>query len=441
MPHERPRVGENREQCPLITPHLNVEPIFQFPVQCPGEGDTNLAHPDRCSADDFGPTLSAPNQGLRFPPAFFDALTSIDLSRNQIEQFPELLPAGLVTLNIGYNRFTSLPQLHHLPRLQTLKADANYIEVVDVTFPESLLSIDLSFNKIWDVLAVFPGNASVDLTYNYLMYVSDELMESYHGGARISLDHNEYFSISDRPSPDKYLRGQTREETLRRYKIISGADQVQSAGPSGEGNRPTGGKTEGATEGARKKRKTVFEDPENAHDAVLQRSALSSITVILNGLKGVPLLTCEESVSLMGRHVSDVSSFLSHVDPHPIYGVSFRVLFQSVVTAAKRHESSEEFIRRIQEEMSESQGLCLGGRIARLVNSCVGFIPGVLIQVPATESLTTKVLHIMKTNRKVTKDQTSFNALCHLHVSELLDEHGVLNEVERDAYLEPFSDN
>jgi len=362
-------------------------------------------------------------------------LVHIDISRNQIEKLTGALPPGLVTLNMGYNRFTSLPHLDGCKRLRTLKADACYIEIIDVAFPDSLISIDLSYNKIQDVQTMLPETASVDLSYNHLMHVPDELLASFVRGTRLTLDHNEYFSAPRyRPSLGRYVCGQTREETLRRFELITGAVKVrelnntilQSTSSEPSQVPPT---------------RTVYDDPENAHDAVLQRSALASINVIIAYMRGKSLMEAGSAADMLGPSVPEVGNWLRATDPHPIYGISFPELLRAVVAAAVSHDGKDEFMRRIREEMTESQGLCLGGRIARLVNSCVGFIPDVLIQVPEVESLTNKVIYIMKVARKVTPDQKSFNELCRLHVAEMLDEHGVTNEVERDAYLDSFKDD
>jgi hypothetical protein len=263
-------------------------------------------------------------------------------------------------------------------------------------------------------------------------------------GTRVNLDHNEYHTAPRyRPSLGRFVCGQTRQETLRRYELISGAIRVRDVGES-EAAQNGGRADEVPPSGARANGRTFYQDSENAHDAVLQRSALASIEVILSLFReGAPmgqisLLSIDECVSRLGEQGQDVREWLRADGRHPIYGVSFPELLRHVVTAADSHQHRAEFLRRVREEMAESRGLCLGGRMARLVNACVGYVPGVALHVPETESLTTKVLFIMKTNRKVTPDQRSFNALCSLHVAELLDEHGVTNVIERDAYLDPF---
>jgi len=408
---------------------------------------------DDCNWDDEGETLSVPGQALTLCPTFSACLSHIDISRNKIEDVPCAgLPAGLVTLNIGYNRLTRLPDTRGCPRLRILKADANDIEVVDVGFPDTLMSLDLSYNKIQDVQTVFPARATVSLSYNFLMHVSNELMDSHRRGTRLLLDHNEYFSAPRfRPSLGRYICGQDRAETVRRYQIISGAlptDHGTFIAPAAS--------AEGLNEPA--SARTVYDDPENAHDAVVQRSAVDSIALIKrfreklearvlsqkvhkHRVQDYPQVYLQAGGCLQVADAPAVLDWCKVTAPHPIYGVSFPELLCDVVTVALQHEQSKNFLARISEEINDGRGLCLGGRIVRLVNACVGFVPDVAVQVPSQHSINTKVLHVMKEMRKVAPNQTSFNELCRASVGDLLDEHSITNAVERDAYLDPFKDD
>jgi hypothetical protein len=375
--------------------------------------------------DSDGPTMSLPRAGLLQCPDLEFSLAHLNLSHNSLSVLPEL-PPGLINLNISYNRFDKIPKISKCPELRMLKADANDIVVVDGVFPSSLVTIDLSYNIIQDVQSVFPPGANVSLSYNFLFHISDTLLQSWHGGTTVTLDHNE-FDSTPRPRPGLGTfvpPDMTRDKCIARYRQITGTPSTGTSSTGGTG-------------------RTIYDDTENAHDAVVQRSAMASISIIkqksLERKSHWTIERCKEALSKEEPQLAgNLEEWCSLTRPHSVYDISFSTLLCRVMEVIELIEHPNEGLRRLCEELVESRKLCFGGRMVRCVNALTGLVPGVDIKVPTSSSLNSGILHIMKEARKTGASQGDISLMCRVQAEDLLTCHGITNAIEREAYLEHF---
>jgi hypothetical protein len=76
---------------------------------------------------------------------------------------------------------------------------------------------------------------------------------------------------------------------------------------------------------------------------------------------------------------------------HSIHRLSFKELFDMILTIIENHPQKEDMKERLVMELSDSIGLCFLGRINRMVNSLIGFVDGIFIGLSVKEEVQMKI--------------------------------------------------
>eukprot|EP00835_Amoeboradix_gromovi_P002366 NODE_133_length_18153_cov_0.298050.p2 type:complete len:551 gc:universal NODE_133_length_18153_cov_0.298050:12535-14187(+) len=77
-----------------------------------------------------------------------DCLSTLSLNHNNVSSFPDVVMASLCVLNLNFNKFRTLSNLHSFPNLSTLNITNNQIENIELSENISLNVLDLKFNNL-----------------------------------------------------------------------------------------------------------------------------------------------------------------------------------------------------------------------------------------------------------------------------------------------------
>jgi len=137
----------------------------------------------------------------------------------------------------------------------------------------------------------------------------------------------------------------------------------------------------------------LFKDSQNVHSSSIQNSVKESI----NNLMKDPF-TCEKEFiveSLLTYKLNCISSLLSYLDDeayHSTLLLTFYDVFVKVFGRISNSPHKEELLRRLNEEMMESECKCFAGRITRLVNVLNGFYEDIQITISNNERISAIIL-------------------------------------------------
>ena len=137
----------------------------------------------------------------------------------------------------------------------------------------------------------------------------------------------------------------------------------------------------------------LFSDSQNVHSSSIQNSVKESI----NNLMKDPF-TCEKKLIvefLLTSKLECISSLLSYLDDedyHSTLLLTFYDVFVKVFGRISNSEHKEELMRRLDEEMMESECKCFTGRITRLLNVLNGFYEDIQITISNNERISAIIL-------------------------------------------------
>ena len=116
-------------------------------------------------------------------------------------------------------------------------------------------------------------------------------------------------------------------------------------------------------------------------------------------------------------------------DRHGICDVTFAEIFWTVWHRVRRHLDRDEILRIIDQEISDSEGLCFTGRSNRLINSLNGFCRDVVIRISDNDQISA-VINMIK---KKMEDEGKYSVeecrkMCEIQLKELGVEKNIINE-------------
>lgn len=170
--------------------------------------------------------------GVEWYFSLYDIVT-LDLSGNQLnesiiaDKFSDVL--NLENLSLSRNKFTIVPSLNNLPRLQKLSLSYNLIETINVTIEaRSLKSLDLRGNRIYHIdpfaFSEVPMLEELDLSNNQLQVLDYRWGENLNMLRSLNVQSNKFQTISHinihslRNIKDVYV-GENDFRTIRSYEI------------------------------------------------------------------------------------------------------------------------------------------------------------------------------------------------------------------------------
>jgi hypothetical protein len=344
------------------------------------------------------------------------------------------LPRGLRELHVTGTKLSVAPDLSRCPQLELADLHNNYLTSWDYPLPASLMTLDLSFNKLrsFEADLVLMGRgplASLDLSYNFLTEDPPDGIAT-----NLAYDHNsipwqEYSNMSHlKPA---HAGGHcTIPRHIRMRCGLNGGNQVASA-------------------------QLYSNQSQNVHLTSIQKSVQESLNILKKKYEGPPSgnqwldtmlnLVFPESSSAFKRILwwkegiklrKLVEEWTSSNEIHSCHGISFRHLLGYVWLAANDHTSSTmDIISVLRQELKASCGVCATGRFTRVLNTLCGFVDGIQLAVSLQEQLQARSVTIV--DRASRKEIT---------LSQALDEmRAALNDakvspMDHDSWLQAVRD-
>uniref|UniRef100_A0A6C0E9Y3 Uncharacterized protein n=1 Tax=viral metagenome TaxID=1070528 RepID=A0A6C0E9Y3_9ZZZZ len=137
----------------------------------------------------------------------------------------------------------------------------------------------------------------------------------------------------------------------------------------------------------------LFNDYQNIHSSSIQESVKKSIDNLMKDP-----FTCEKEFiveSLLTYKLNCISSLLSYLDDkdyHSTLLLTFYEVFVKVFGRISNSPYKEDLMRRLDEEMMESECKCFTGRITRLLNVLNGFYEDIQITISNNERISAIIL-------------------------------------------------
>jgi len=154
---------------------------------------------------------------------------------------------------------------------------------------------------------------------------------------------------------------------------------------------------------------SISKDNQNVHNSAIQSSLNTSIS---NLMKEKPALTTEEVVTFITNSefiTPEAKSYLLTYSEdetiHSVHDVTFSEVLTSVISEiiSLNSEVSNEVLKILSEEISDSICKCFTGRISRLVNSLNGFSPKVKVEISKNTQISTI---LAQTSEKISSTDT-----------------------------------
>ena len=103
----------------------------------------------------------------------------------------------------------------------------------------------------------------------------------------------------------------------------------------------------------------------------------------------------EQLIELEPKCLTDLLCYLDDKDVHSILLLTFYEVFVKVFGRIINSEHKDELIKRLDEEMQESECKCFTGRMTRLVNVLSGYFEDINITISSNERISAIILTIL----------------------------------------------
>ena len=137
---------------------------------------------------------------------------------------------------------------------------------------------------------------------------------------------------------------------------------------------------------------TIYSDSQNVHSSSIQKSIRNSINNLMNAyIVDYPLTYLDYSI-LTQQTKEIITEYIDCLDIHTMLNITFKELFTAVMIEMNSLSMvlQTEILKRLNEEMQESECKCFTGRISRLVNCLSGYSDKVRIQISESEEIRNK---------------------------------------------------
>jgi hypothetical protein len=140
-----------------------------------------------------------------------------------------------------------------------------------------------------------------------------------------------------------------------------------------------------------------FNDSQNVHSSSIQSSVKESINTLMRD----PFIIDKEDIikQLIEESPNCLQSLLCYLDDKDVHSTLYLTFFEVFVKVWGRIISSDfkvDLIKRLDEEMMDSECKCFTGRMSRLVNVLVGFFSDINITVSNNERIGAIISSVLK---------------------------------------------
>ena len=320
----------------------------------------------------------------------FKSLTSLQelyLGGNQINVVKEDVFKSLTSLQILYLSNDQIKEIKEdtfksLTNLQTLDLTGNQIkEIKEDTFKSltSLQKLYLSRNEITeikeDTFKSLTNLQTLDLSGNQIIEIKEDIFKLLTSLQTLNLSKNK---ITNLPlSILNCIRLQFvliyENEITLDIRIQRFIDRMNNYNNHG-----------------------IFKDSQNIHSSSIQKSVQESINNLMKDNFNVSKdEIVERLIELRPKCLTDLLCYLDDKDVHSILLLTFYEVFVKVFGRIINSEHKNELIKRLDEEMQESECKCFTGRITRLVNVLSGYFEDINITISNSERMSAIILTIL----------------------------------------------
>ena len=332
------------------------------------------------------------NQLTQIPPEIgqLQQLHYLYLHNNQLTQIPPEI-GQLQQLRILYlfnNQLTQIPpEIGQLQKLQHLFLDNNQLTQIppEIGQLQQLLNLNLSYNQLTQIpfgLLCLPPEIgqlqqlrTLSLSYNQLTQIPPEIGQLQQLQTLILSNNQltelpftiinlrlEYINISNNPLENIYP------------PITRWIHNIQNRSKTSQ---------------------NVYQNKQSVHDHNIEKTTNESIINFLTSFKyqktqNLEILINDLNISITSKQLLLNYSLEDYI--HSVLQMKYSEILEPVLYFIINHEHKEELLKILDQEIIESQGKCLQGRISRTINILNGYHDSVKIKISDNEQISNLII-------------------------------------------------
>lgn len=310
----------------------------------------------------------------------------ISIIQCELNIFPEL-PINIKSITFTQTKLTNIPSLSKYTKLKYITLKDNYITTTNYDLPDSLITIDLSFNMLTDYYSNTPTNLTfLDLSFNHLEKPPTLINKQF-----VIIELNHAFNSTKCDHLNIY-----NNHGFQRF--ICNINNTTNTNTNNNNNNNTNTNNINNTN-------SLYNNNQNVHDTTIQKDVLKSIEYIMNYKNYIPYNTnYYEELSkifkkkwykrLFSRKYESIKynldEFISKHNTHSVLNVSYNEVLERVWLFIQNSEHKKELIKILKEQIKESIGLCFTGKISRLISVLDGYCDEIHIGISVNEQINNK---------------------------------------------------
>jgi hypothetical protein len=344
---------------------------------------------------------------------YFTNLEALDLSYNQITTIPEHIFDHLINirfLDLSYNQITTIPEhiFDHLINIRFLGLSYNQITTIPEHLFDSLTNLrklHIYNNKIKKmpehIFDSLTNLESLDLRHNKITTIPEHIFDHLTNLLYLLLSHNEITAIPehlfDRLINLEALWIYSNKITTISISILN-CRRLRILEYRHNPIERMDVRIQRFIDNIRNpKTSAIFNDSQNVHSSSIQSSVKESI----NSLMRDPF-TMDKDVmikQLIDESPACLQSLLCYLDDKDVHStlyLTFFEVFEKVWGRIIGSDFKADLIKRLDEEMMDSECKCFTGRMSRLVNVLVGFFTDINITISNNERIGAIISSVLK---------------------------------------------
>ena len=394
-------------------------------------------------------------------PALPPRLQVLVFRNTRVEVFPEL-PPTVTSVFASKGRIRRLPDLSHLPELESLDLKDNFIEELTEALAPNLRTVDLSFNTLRHITTPLPASVtSLDLGFNRF-----ESRPVASHACQINTDHmySDEFLFGEKKERERLVAAMREAEraAVEAERAAHRARLAEDPGYAAAAAAIKRAAAEARATAARAARetalmnrmKTIYQDGQNVHNNHVQKAVSSSVEALMRMTADARLPSVDDIVTVLHMGSSGplqrflrpllwfssplllpyTYSWCADTAISSVHGITFRELLQRTMVVIEAHEHRVALRSILMQELRSSVGYCFTGRFGRVVNVLSGFVDGVGVTLSPREQMQARIA------AAVGKAGDSTAAQVRAAVVGILDEFDVKDAYERDSWISAVDD-
>jgi len=289
-------------------------------------------------------------------------LRYLDLHYNQLTQIPPEIGQlqQLQILDLFYNQLTQIPpEIGQLQQLQKLSLHNNQLTQIppEIGQLQQLQELNLSNNQITQI----PPEIGQLQQLRYLYLHNNQLTELPFTIINLRLTN---ITISNNPLENIYP------------PITRWIHNIQNRSKTSQ---------------------NVYQNRQSVHDHNIEKTTNESIINFLTSFKyqktqNLEILINDLNISITSKQLLLNYSLENYI--HSVLQMKYSEIIEPILYFIINHEHKEELLKILDQEITESQGKCLQGRISRTINILNGYHDSVKINISDNEQISNLIINL-----------------------------------------------